>query len=116
MLSEKKKRIGLAVLPALLVFACGTALYLPRQNARISREDLTEMQKGRAAYIGKCGNCHTLFLPEKYSPSEWKAQVGRMAARAHLTADEEKAILKYVTKNDSVSASQPGDLTGKKKF
>ncbi len=101
MFSERRKRAGLVMLMAGFVFACSTALYLPKESTRISKEDLREMQKGRVAYINKCGSCHSLFLPEKYTPGQWKAQVERMATKAHLTSLEEEEILKYVTKNDS---------------
>ena len=84
-----------------LVLACSTALYVPKESARISKEELREMQKGRAAYISKCGSCHSLVLPEKYNTGEWKVMVKRMAPKAHLTPQEEVEILKYVTKNDS---------------
>lgn len=101
MLSKNRKQIGLVTLLAGLVLACGTALYVPRESALISKGELKEMRSGRAAYISKCGSCHSLALPEKYSAQEWKAFVGRMAPKAHLTSQEEAEILKYVTKNDS---------------
>ena len=84
-----------------VVFACSTALYVPNENARISKEDLSEMQKGRTVYINKCGSCHSLFVPEKYSTNEWKVQVEHMGPKAHLTSLETEEVLKYVTKNDS---------------
>ena len=101
MLSKNRKRIGLVMLLAGLVFACSTALYVPRGSALISKEEFKEMQQGRAAYINKCGNCHSLVLPEKYDPMEWKVQIERMATKADLTPLEKMEIMRYVTKNDS---------------
>lgn len=101
MLSERRKQIGWLMLLALFVVACSTALYMPKESTRISKEDLREMQKGRVVYITKCSNCHSLVLPEKYSPREWKVLVKRMSPKSHLTPQEEEEILKYVTKNDS---------------
>lgn len=100
--SEKRKRIGAGMLLAWLFFACGTALYIPKENARISKDDVGELKIGRAAYISKCGSCHSLTVPEKYSPGEWKILMKRMAPKSNLTLLEEKKILKYLTKNDSL--------------
>ncbi len=105
MLSKKRTRIGLMVWLAGFVFACGTALYLPKENAGISNEDLNKMLKGRAAYINKCGNCHALILPDKHSAGEWKIWVEKMALKADLTTREQEEILKYVTKNDNSALS-----------
>jgi DNA-binding transcriptional regulator YhcF (GntR family) len=101
MLSEGKKRTGLVLLATTLVVACSTALYVPKASPHLSKEDLSEMQKGRAAYISKCGSCHSLILPEKHSSKEWKAEVERMATKAHLSHLEEEQIIKYLSKNDS---------------
>ena len=105
MLSKKRIRIGLTVLLTGFVFACGTALYLPKENPGISNSDLNEMLKGRAAYINKCGSCHALILPEKHSAGEWKTWVEKMALKVDLTPREQEEILKYVTKNDSSALS-----------
>jgi hypothetical protein len=112
--SKNRKRIGWVMLPAGLVLACSTALYVPRESARVSKEELKEMQQGRTAYISKCGSCHSLVLPEKYNAGEWKALVKRMAPKAHLAPQEESEILKYVTKNDSSLIDAHANKVGKK--
>lgn len=101
MLSEKRNQIGFVVLLAGIVLACSSSLYIPKESARISKEELRELAKGRATYINKCGSCHSLILPGKYNLEGWKVQVKRMAAKAHLTQQEEVEILNYVTKNDN---------------
>lgn len=90
---------GLLVLLVVLLVGCGTALYIPAQNQALRDNDLPEMKKGRADYISHCGSCHTLYLPEKYQPSEWKVHLGNMAKKAHLSEAEKNAIIKYLTKN-----------------
>ena len=114
MLSKRKTRIGLMVLLTGFVFACGTALYLPKENTGISNGDLNEMLKGRAAYINKCGSCHALILPEKHSTGEWTIWVEKMALKVDLTSQEQEEILKYVTKNDSSALSVKINTIGKK--
>lgn len=105
MRSKRRKRIGLVILLTCFLFACGTTLYLPKENIGISKGDLSEMIKGRSAYIKKCGNCHALVLPEKHSAGEWKVWVEKMSLKVDLTATEQAEILKYLTKNDSSALS-----------
>jgi mono/diheme cytochrome c family protein len=104
---KKTNHFGVAILIIGFVMACGTALYIPKESASISKEELKDLQEGRALYISKCGSCHTLFLPEQFNNVQWKMQVERMAVKANLTSEEEEAILKYVTKNDSTLFKEP---------
>ena len=114
MLSKRRTRIGLMVLLTGFVFACGTALYLPKENPGISNGDLNEMLKGRVAYINKCGSCHALILPEKHSAGEWKIWLEKMASKVDLTTQEQEEVLRYVTKNDSSAFNLKGNMMGKK--
>ncbi len=102
MLFKKINRFSLALLQYWCVLSCTTALYIPKENTGISREEFKELQKGRDLYINKCGSCHTLFLPEKYNAVQWKFQVGRMADKANLTSGQTAEIFKYVSKNDTL--------------
>ncbi|MCX6219825.1 MAG: hypothetical protein NTZ69_02410 [Bacteroidia bacterium] len=83
------------------VLDCSTSLYIPVESPLISKETLSTLQKGRAIYINKCASCHTLYLPEKYSTTQWKLQTVRMAKKAKLTTQEEELIFRYLTKNGS---------------
>jgi hypothetical protein len=59
---------------------------------------LEDLQRGRATYARRCGNCHALRAPSDRSPSDWAAEVTRMQ-RVHsvrLTPDEERDILRYL--------------------
>jgi hypothetical protein len=42
-----------------------------------------ELKSGSKLYIQKCGNCHNLILPSKYTRDEWE--------KTHLTKEFEKA-------------------------
>jgi len=101
MRSKKQIRAWVLILLSGLVLACSTSLYIPGESPLISKETLSALQKGRAIYINKCSSCHTLYLPEKYSTSEWRFQTAKMAVKAKLTDHEEELILRYLTKNDS---------------
>ncbi|MCK9411682.1 MAG: hypothetical protein M0Q53_05220 [Prolixibacteraceae bacterium] len=100
---HSKKQIGrwLLILLSGSILSCSSSLYVPHESALIPKETLSALQKGRAIYITKCGSCHTLYLPEKYSTSEWRIQTGKMAVKAKLTDHEEELIIRYLTKNNS---------------
>lgn len=96
MLSKTRKFAGFSLSIAVVLIACKTVLYLPMEGPGLTREEARELSLGRAVYISKCSSCHTLYRPEKYSPAEWKSQVGRMSARSKLTSEEEARVVKYL--------------------
>jgi hypothetical protein len=61
---------------------------------------IDELREGRTAYINKCGGCHSLIVPEKYSSKEWKEWVDRMDSKVKITETEKERILKYLTKGE----------------
>ena len=93
-----KKVTGLTVLTG-IIFACSTALYIPKEGAGTSKEELKELNLGRTAYIKKCASCHTLYLPEKYSTAAWSSKVHEMSDRAKLSKEEEIQVIKYLSGN-----------------
>ena len=93
-----KKVIAFAVLTC-IIFACSTALYIPKEGAGTTKEELSELNLGRAAYIKKCASCHTLYLPDKYDAPTWHSQVIQMSERAKLTKEEEQQVIKYLSGN-----------------
>jgi len=103
MLFKKIKQFGPAILMTVFFVSCSSAMYIPKESSLISQEELIELRKGRALYINKCGSCHTLFLPEKYTAVQWKIQVEKMVPKTNLTSKETAEILQYVSKNDITS-------------
>jgi len=81
-----------------LIAACSSALYIPSESEVTSKANLEELNDGRALYINKCGGCHTLVLPEKYSDKDWSIWVDKMEVKANITSSEKEKILKYLTK------------------
>ncbi len=98
MFSSRFIASSVTVLLIVLVFACGTALYMPTVNQETSNASLKDLKDGRAAYINKCGGCHTLIVPEKYTEKDWSLWVDRMEAKASITPAEKEAIVKYLSK------------------
>lgn len=89
----------MAMLAAIVVtISCAPALYIPEKENVAAGSDLVLLQAGRKLYVSKCGSCHTLILPEKYTAGQWSYLVARMEVRAKITPEESKLILKYLSK------------------
>jgi hypothetical protein len=55
-----------------------------------------ELKKGSKLYIQKCGNCHNLILPSKYTQAEWeKTYLTREFDKAKVEDKEEKKQISY---------------------
>lgn len=99
MLSRKLKKVTVSAVLTCIIFACNTALYIPKEGIWTSKEELKELNLGRTTYIKKCASCHTLYLPEKYSTAAWSSKVHEMSERAKLSKEEEIQIIKYLSGN-----------------
>jgi mono/diheme cytochrome c family protein len=110
-----KRRSTRAFVAAVTLLGCGGALPEPSSaDVALARGDdpsitLEDLQRGRAVYARRCGNCHALRSPAERPPSEWPAEVTRMqrAHGVHLTQEEEHDILSYL-RAASASALSPG--------
>ena len=80
-----------------LVYSCSSALYEPELKDVKDEALLAELKEGRKTYVQKCGNCHNLILPEKFTKSKWEKELDEMQRRANLTDKEKASILKYLT-------------------
>lgn len=89
---------SLIILLIVQVFACGTALYIPTETQETANTSIKDLNDGRAAYINKCGGCHSLVVPEKYTPNDWVKWVDKMEDKAKITPLEKEQILKYLAK------------------
>jgi len=99
MLSKKNTVIiCLAFVLTGLIIACGTALYIPTESQVTSGVNIKDLLDGRALYINKCGNCHSLILPEKHTTKDWNIWVNKMEPKVKITPREKELILGYLTK------------------
>jgi len=85
----------MAIVMVSLHSSCAPALWSPARE-QYSESVYTELQKGRSTYVGHCGACHNLPLPERKNASEWAVYVEKMGARAHLDPDQKKSIYQYL--------------------
>jgi len=65
-------------------------------NARPDHADPQTLSRGRAIFVSRCLECHTLPAVTKHSPGEWPHLVSRMSGRANLSAGEQAAIVAYL--------------------
>jgi mono/diheme cytochrome c family protein len=65
-------------------------------HARSDRADAQTLSHGRALFVSRCLECHTLPSVTKHSPNDWPHFVSRMSGRARLTASERDAIIAYL--------------------
>ncbi len=92
------------IAPCLLGLAACTGSAVPpataadAQRAALSRPEttLSELERGRELYLGRCSACHQPIPPASIPAAEWPEHVGEMKERARLSADEEQLILLYL--------------------
>jgi len=63
----------------------------PRQHMHIAT-----LREGRALFVSRCIECHTLPVVSRYEASEWPFLIDEMAARANLKKAERDAVLAYI--------------------
>lgn len=88
-------------LPALLLavglIGCASALYLPTQrDADAQHVSLAALQEGRTLYINNCGACHNLYLPSAYTAREWVPILNEMQQPAKITDEQKRLIAAYL--------------------
>lgn len=89
------KKISFIVVLTFFVFAC--AHKLTPANPSVNPSTTTkEVEEGHALYTAKCGRCHNLKNPTKYTTSEWTPLMKRMAPKARLTEAETAQVTAYV--------------------
>ena len=97
-------RVCAAAYALLASIGCVAALPEPTTAqvaaARASDPELSlaDLQRGRTAYIARCGNCHVLRWPGERAPEAWPLEVQRMQTQhqVRLSADEQRDILRYL--------------------
>ncbi len=57
---------------------------------------IESLLKGRALYINKCGKCHYLYNPLKFTDEKWVKEMPDMSRKSKITSTEAELILKYI--------------------
>ena|ERR1051326_3188637 len=90
------------ILFSITLACCTTPLLIPndtdvsRAQAKWGGTDLAALQKGHMLYMNKCGSCHYLHRPQKYSEEKWRQEMPEMSSRAKLSSDEQELVLHYL--------------------
>ena len=83
--------------------SCGTTSFAPPPvTAELARAgalqhvDLAALREGRALFVSRCIECHTLPAVSQHSATEWPRIIDEMAGRASLKSTERDAVLAYI--------------------
>lgn len=56
-----------------------------------------ELAQGKLLFESKCGNCHDLPVPKKYSKEKWIPIMESMYKKAKMTVADRDLVYNYVT-------------------
>ncbi len=96
-----KKIIASASIISLL--SCGGTKLMPVANEQAREAAIhypgvtaSSLQRGRTLFINHCQKCHSLKAPDSRTEKEWSTVIPRMAKKAKIDADTERAITQYL--------------------
>jgi hypothetical protein len=83
--------------------SCGTTSFAPppvtpelARTGKGQHGDIAMLREGRALFVHRCIECHTLPAFWRYSAEDWPDIVNSMSHRASLRAAERDAIVAYI--------------------
>jgi len=60
------------------------------------RIELATLREGRALFVSRCIECHTLPAVAQHSTAQWPGLIDEMADRANLKPAERETVLAYI--------------------
>ena len=87
---------------AFALWCCTPVLMPPAETDLLSAQkhwsDATHAQltEGYTIYKNKCGSCHYLYRPDKYSEEKWKQEIPEMGEKAKLDSKQVELITRYI--------------------
>ncbi len=54
------------------------------------------LKEGYRLYVHKCGNCHFLYRPSKFTVEKWDSVMPVMSGKAMIAQKEKQLILNYI--------------------
>ena len=79
-----------------LVAGCSASLYVPQPADVTADASLEELTRGRELYVQRCGRCHSLYLPDRFSVAQWRSSLDKMQLRAGIADTEKELIFKMI--------------------
>jgi cytochrome c5 len=55
-----------------------------------------EIASARQLYTTKCARCHKYYDPSQYDDQEWQTWMRKMSKKAHLKADQQQLLSRYL--------------------
>src|SRR5262249_9401783 len=99
--------LGVITFVGLLLSNCATdsnpAFPTAELAAHKTGNDVATLARGRSIYTTRCTECHVAPPVTKFSASEWRALVARIAPRAKLDDPDRLAVESYLV---AASSSQ----------
>jgi len=98
------KRIVTLFGASALLLGCESTNYAPPVTSRMAKAnstrgqsvELNQLRNGRALFVHRCIECHTLPPVWKYTSEDWRDIVQSMSHRASLTPAEQDAVVAYI--------------------
>jgi len=95
--------LAIAVVCLIDLSSCGTTSFAPppvtpelAQTGKAKQGDIAMLREGRALFVHRCIECHTLPPFWHYRTDDWPHIVDTMAKRANLKPPERDAIVAYI--------------------
>jgi hypothetical protein len=86
-----------ATIICLAFSSCSSSLYTPNEtDAQLENTSLDTLLAGKKLYANKCSSCHNLYLPTKYTYSEWQDIMIKMQKLAKIDDNHKLIITKYL--------------------
>ena len=96
MFFKNHKTVIVVCLMLVVYVGCSPALYQPTIEFANDHATLEQLTAGRKAYVDKCGSCHSLYLPQRYTKEVWIHNLDDMQERSHVNNSEKALILMYL--------------------
>ena len=94
---------AMAVVCLVDLSSCGTTSFTPppvtpelAQTRKGQHGDIAMLSEGRALFVHRCIECHTLPAVSSHSAQQWPRLIDEMAGRASLKPAEREAVLAYI--------------------
>ena len=94
---------AIAVVCLVDLSGCGTTSFAPppvtpelAQAGKDQHGDIAMLREGRALFVHRCIECHTLPAVSSHSAQQWPRLIDEMAGRASLKPVEREAVLAYI--------------------
>ena len=67
-----------------------------RASSKCDDMSIEKLQAGHQLYVNKCGKCHYLYRPNRFSEEKWLSKMPDMKLEAKLTDEEIDLVTKYI--------------------